>query len=828
MLDRMETEANLSSSGKRDRAHDYYGNPSNKVLRGENLLEDIELEYMNQVEGAKQDQSTPSFPVSFIQQTMAREIIESEFEVYNEIKTAYNEFNDDLMSILNEDETEVAMEVSTGGNGTECSDKMIRSLEYYVPDTLHDFGKERNGIFPSDFSADNFLQLAKKFLKENDTGNDDITKKYCEHWPGQFEEEVKLDYLLGKLCPPIKSDIFYFFSQSPPWTYNDRDPRQGYFERNPYGTIPEFFAKIKDDYKHYIFDAVMAMHKEEEWENKMSEFKLLVCNLWDPAGSGIIHKPNDITATNQALTTLGLTLQTTQAAKDGFTIINTLFSVNGISKNFDDEVYGKLFEKCLPEIPIKLRYATNKPLEGGLFSVGSEVRVAILINDQIFLTDGGYPVKELSEGMSYIENGYPSRFNINLGLKAIIDYVKTLLSQDKAKFYLYTLLSRFKSTGDHGSAMTTKIINEQIGIPTLYLSGDQLAYIYSILNNIPTIFKYYSAKKEVDESGEKTRVHFVGAYLPETNPIRGVIREYNEIVKYLNSSTRVTNAEGVADMTDDVLRDRIAYTKTGLFNDFVEHIKNLSGKPSGSTKTNEQIDSDITAVYKQIFKHVTTKITQLSQSSGEFTEDMLNGERDLIYYIKKMIDKTIYILNFDVIQAIKQETTDAVKSNLSLLLNKNHPSMFSRFKTGLKAAFTSRRAVKVSYFSEALKSLYGKSKEYASKLAGTTEAAPAINAIKTRISTAKEKFKKRITDLFGNTALTEDLVLKNDESIDKSIDSILTDTENPANKGLSEYLKSALTVVQTAGNRRTKKRRVTKRKTAKRTKKTAKRRGPKR
>ena len=85
------------------------------------------------------------------------------------------------------------------------------------------------------------------------------------------------------------------------------------------------------------------------------------------------------------------------------------------------------------------------------------------------------------------------------------------------------MLTRFKSSGDHGSAQTSYLLNKHCA-KTLYLSGDQLCYLYSIMIGAPTVFRYFagSGVSGEEEAGDGDnicepnleRTHFIGTYLP--------------------------------------------------------------------------------------------------------------------------------------------------------------------------------------------------------------------------------------------------------------------------------------------------------------------------
>jgi regulator of replication initiation timing len=183
------------------------------------------------------------------------------------------------------------------------------------------------------------------------------------------------------------------------------------------------------------------------------------------------------------------------------------------------------------------------------------------IKEKVFiLTSGGFSVKTLSVGLRYIEKGFielttedytdidkekkqdiKKEFSI---LNQIIDFVNKILiskqiSIEEIKRLLYVLLTRFKSSGDHGTAMATKFINEELNKPTIYLTGDQLAYVYSIANEIPTLFRFFAGKgddkkkknkgDDKKESGNVGRSHFLGFHSGNIKEDEVLQKKYGEI-----------------------------------------------------------------------------------------------------------------------------------------------------------------------------------------------------------------------------------------------------------------------------------------------------------
>jgi ribosomal protein L29 len=111
-----------------------------------------------------------------------------------------------------------------GGSDPNCIALLIWLLNNGIADYLHDFGKGRNGIFPSTIiaknmahavltSAEDFMSVNyEKYFSDGSASKSDILYKYYSSSPANFEELVKINFLLGNICGDI-DDIYYFFNE---------------------------------------------------------------------------------------------------------------------------------------------------------------------------------------------------------------------------------------------------------------------------------------------------------------------------------------------------------------------------------------------------------------------------------------------------------------------------------------------------------------------------------------------------------------------------------------------------------------------------------------
>jgi hypothetical protein len=192
-------------------------------------------------------------------------------------------------------------------------------------------------------------------------------------------------------------------------------------------------------------------------------------------------------------------------------------------------------------IKIKIRTAVEQVVEKKNTVNKCSVAVCIYVDDvfkNVIFIHGGFGVNELAMGMHYIETGEitytndTKTYQLRTELKTLLDILNRYFidigkkrkesSNEFFKNEYYKLLLRFKSSGDHGQARTVKILNTLLNKATVFISGDALAYVYSIAEEIPTICKYYAGKgdaededKNEDEDNEEHKGPlFIAGYFP--------------------------------------------------------------------------------------------------------------------------------------------------------------------------------------------------------------------------------------------------------------------------------------------------------------------------
>ena len=454
-----------------------------------------------------------------------------------------------------------------GGINDADAKNMIWCLEYGIPDTLHDFGDSRNGIFPKRIpplsgteAAKAFLKKAESFLQQSyetefkrimgftDT-TDVISKdKLYYHYtknPMHFEDSTKDDFLLGNLCEDIDNVFYYFNAELPDKEKKDTHwaqiKKDFYGKNTPLG-LDAFFEKT-ENYRFFILDACMGIQKD--WDKRGTDPKLLrtMANLWDPAGAESFEKSKFTDGQNGLYLVEEYRYQN-HIIYDARSVNNT--NVSGTLQKIETSLYDFSYYDLMNEnalekedIYIKIRIGIEQ----------EKCKVAVLIYDKkepistpptIFIMEyGGFSVWVLSLGLYFIETGndYPKKekpkekeeLEYSLLKSVIVYFQNTLekkgLSKEEIRTKLYILLARFKSTGDHGTALSTKFMNTVLKVPTLYVSGDRLAFIYSILQEIPTIFNYYKSgkktgSKDSDDCEIEEKERFIGTFFPDYDEVK--------------------------------------------------------------------------------------------------------------------------------------------------------------------------------------------------------------------------------------------------------------------------------------------------------------------
>jgi hypothetical protein len=419
---------------------------------------------------------------------------------------------------------------SIGGHVNNLQQEAFsEALAYGKYDTLHDFKPStRNKIFPQSLigtkkittdSGRQLILLLEDILKGVTTtpGSTNMESKlygYIDADPLHFEEDIKTDYLKGDIASTL-DDVSYHFELPPdktlPTTWSE--PRRDFFKDQTIHSLDSLFDEIKqNEINYWVFDACMSSKIKDKLP---AERLVTLANMWDPVKSGLINK-SDL-GEQILITSIGpsLVLVPDGPSVDGHEIYDWQF--NGTS--LYDLIYKDLLNhddlNTTYNLNIKLRLAINAEEECRVMIKLQHEDAQKKISELKLVIDNGFSVNELAMGLHYIETGETSvkdtTKTIHLDLQKIIDFLfneyKENLKQSSnpfadisqlSKYYkneFYKILFRFKASGDHGQAEMVKIINTVLNKPTIFMTGDNLAYAYSISKEIPTVACYYKASK---------------------------------------------------------------------------------------------------------------------------------------------------------------------------------------------------------------------------------------------------------------------------------------------------------------------------------------------
>ena len=442
------------------------------------------------------------------------------------------------------------------------NNEIVNELNIKEADSQHDFkaSELRNNVFPENITKspklvttyNNSLIIDKISKIVSNAKNPKIRESrwlndYFESSPGVFEEDIKIDYFLGELVGKL-DDISYYFtggkdSVSSTWV----EKRKKFFETTDVNQIDKLFEDVSThNIEYWVFDACMYSYVTEGM--LPIKFRTLA-NMWDPAtsanptieelGENIISNTKD--ATNSFFVEVAERPTDNTIPKE----IKIYDWRNNNGESYYDLIYDELINRDLMTtfygIKIKIRTAVEEVVEKKSTMNKCSVAVCVYVDDKfkyVIFIHGGFGVNELAMGMHYVETGQitytkgTKTYHLRSELQELLDVLDRYFintgkkrkesSNDFFKNEYYKLLLRFKSSGDHGQARTVKILNTLLNKPTVFITGDNLAYVYSIAEEIPTICKYFAGGKGDDESeaeeDEDEDAHkkplFIAGYFP--------------------------------------------------------------------------------------------------------------------------------------------------------------------------------------------------------------------------------------------------------------------------------------------------------------------------
>jgi hypothetical protein len=524
-----------------------------------------------------------------------------------------------LIKLINSIFSEISQ---SGGDVGTCRQHQT-SLEYQKTDTLHDFAKGRNGVFPYPFSSQAFYDeiigtifndyiLPDKFHTYYDSGKN----------LGTLEDRIKNDYLNSvnhfgdESCEPPFNKCSFYFTQKDAVLNKALHRYVEHSKLHDQDFTKEFKQYVTQGYGYYVIDACMSVQGDEVF-NQMTRLDSL-CTLFDPVGTttfdtqridnnipqnGIfiddkdkynlrLEKENKIdTTTSTSTSTIPIDgdiydckfINGKKTEREGKYSIETDsfydLAYNHLLNVHTLEKYGIIFKlrlcyfdrtvnkKNIKGYKVCICVYTEPPRTDALSAMpinrATATPIAPLTLKYVCAPLQSFSLHELAVGMAYVhdlENNpglidstenykAPNGDDLSPDLKELIHKLKTLIAESSTyslefnpkKLYhdLKLILMRLKAAGDHGSAESSRLIHLYCGSAksqTMYLSGDQLCFVYSMMIGNATLFRYYagSGKKQTgtcdinedcheclttvpDPSKKKQHIHFLGFYNPGIN-----------------------------------------------------------------------------------------------------------------------------------------------------------------------------------------------------------------------------------------------------------------------------------------------------------------------
>jgi hypothetical protein len=468
-----------------------------------------------------------------------------------------------------------------GGHENERTNaNIVMELNRKEGDSQHDFkpSATRNNVFPVQIvkasklvnvvNGSIVLDKISEIVFNSSGAPSRELNSYFDKDPIHFEEDIKVDYLLGDLAGNLDDVSYYFTEGTIPTTWIEA--RRKFFETAQINGIQKLFMDVEEfGIEYWLFDACMSSSIKN---NMTPERFITLANLWDPAKS---KNPTLEELTEYKMSKDPANQDPANPAFSQF-VPDVNIDVNITNKNiFDwqnargesyyDKIYGPLINQDIMTntfgIEIKLRIAVEKNV--------CSVAICVFVADEfkkMVIVRSGFGVNELAMGMHYIETGATSNTKgkgqtIRSELKELIDTLyqyftdvsritdrtkRTEASKTFLKNEYYKLLLRFKSSGDHGSANTVQLLNNLLKKRSVFLSGDNLAYVYSIASGTPTVCNYYKASSgskeedDDDDDDDDAGIHssgpqFIAGYFPLVDSPEKYEKQFNKKVSVIGS-----------------------------------------------------------------------------------------------------------------------------------------------------------------------------------------------------------------------------------------------------------------------------------------------------
>jgi hypothetical protein len=630
-----------------------------------------------------------------------------------------------------------------GHMNVRLNENVVVELNRKEGDSQHDFkpSKTRNNAFPREITGqDKFVNVINgkivldriSKILEKSQSNTTLLNEYFMKSPNNFEEDIKVDYLLGEIAGEL-TDVNYYFTdpREIPDTW-ERKRREFFSSSEKINTFHKLFADVQEHgIDYWLFDACMSSRVKN---GMIPERFTTLANIWDPA-PGRNPKLEDLSeyklSNDPATMAISRFIEQPEITRSlasrlgdriyerlnpPYTVHNWVNPTSG--KSYYDSVYDELINQDVIRTTfglfIRLRLALDKDRN-------TSVALCTYLNDQllnVYLVNGGFSVNELSMGMHYIETGDPE-LDVISGrsvrvqvthpvLRKLIDELNAnIRSEDKkhpdakmlrtTEFFnneYYKLLLRFKSSGDHGQANTAKMLNNMIKKNTLFMSGDNLAFVYSIASETPTIANYYKSPKrggkEDDDDDDDDEVdtgspQFIVGYFPMKDSKEKYEKYFNRQISVIGNvfnsgyqNPNYANPSGMVISKDELNRLRNETSRLIQENEgFILELKSENDSINSNVKASvlEPLIAKINDRIETISEEIPISRLEAIPQSSDRLFLLRGGDYDyakMAEYVKLLTDfanSCYFIKNYiKIIQLIKSNVDETVKNMKELVL----------------------------------------------------------------------------------------------------------------------------------------------------------------
>jgi hypothetical protein len=449
----------------------------------------------------------------------------------------------EMLNILNTNNTNSNSKSNFigGSNFDKEIIKIRNNLINDFTDSMHDFKPaDRQPFFYTNFKIiKNKLQnIVRDKYDEYYISNINILEKFVKNQ--NFEALISTPFLLGTIEKNFTvPNILYYITDS--GTYEkglksiDTNSSSLTLDENL-----EAIIDLVEQYDNYMIDSsidVQQVFKTDKqlytiadiWDPKPLQPKTLFTKKYTLENSGKLNEYNlelkQIDNTSfYDLIYIGTTEIIFGFNFNGYEENNVFSKLNTLDSVYD-LVYSSLNILQNYVVLFRLKKVDNYYIPVLLFKKNNNTNIDY--NLTLEFESGGLPVKILSKGLMDLEtNGKLELYNNEenddddsispLNIETYNDNIVNFNKLELDILEAQNFLLKFKISGDQGQANMTHILNKISNKKLLFLSGDRLAYIYSISINNPTMFPVEKSKKEKATNKElKKKVRFIGCYLPE-------------------------------------------------------------------------------------------------------------------------------------------------------------------------------------------------------------------------------------------------------------------------------------------------------------------------